>query len=317
MPPHKTLLPAPRQAELAPHLALHGNELIFQHAAFWRRTPTGDTEWLPFGTQFVADMPTLMDGWRLWQDDRLVEQCMSLVADGIKSPPASTARKTVQRCGALQLIELKSGRRHTFTTEDEAGNSALRELATIYGRRLRFFPDTPELPLVELGLLRRSESTPVKLKLQKPVRGPKFTFIGWASPHGGSKVHSTRIQIEGNGSLPCPCCGELCGLHHTGVDVYERNEDSEYVTKTEVRSLVDQCDIVSEEISGPSSVSHQLNVSHIKNEGSGNPSARRHGLAIHFYCEHCGDGIELTLAQHKGHSTLEWRLPVGGAWRNK
>jgi len=160
-------------------------------------------------------------------------------------------------------------------------------------------------------------ATPVKLKLQKPVRGPKFTFIGWASPHGGSKVHSTRIQIEGNGSLPCPCCGELCGLHHTGVDVYERNEDSEYVTKTEVRSLVDQCDIVSEEISGPSSVSHQLNVSHIKNEGSGNPSARRHGLAIHFYCEHCGDGIELTLAQHKGHSTLEWRLPVGGAFRDQ
>jgi hypothetical protein len=47
-------------------------------------------------------------------------------------------------------------------------------------------------------------------------------------------------------------------------------------------------------------------------EGSGNPSSRRQGLAIRFFCEGCGgadsdDIIELTVAQHKGSTELAWR----------
>jgi hypothetical protein len=39
-----------------------------------------------------------------------------------------------------------------------------------------------------------------------------------------------------------------------------------------------------------------------------NPSGRRHGLAIAFDCEGCGDEIELTIAQHKGLTAFAWRF---------
>jgi hypothetical protein len=39
----------------------------------------------------------------------------------------------------------------------------------------------------------------------------------------------------------------------------------------------------------------------------GNPSGRRHGLAIAFACEGCGDDLELTVAQHKGKTLFAWR----------
>ena len=314
MLPDKTLLAARRKAELVPH----GDELIFQHDAFWRRTPTGSAEWVPNGTKFIAHMPTLMHGWQLWEGGRLVEHSMSLLVDGYKSPPVSAAKRRMQRCATLQLSEVKSGRRYTFTAANNQNLDALYELSGIYGSRLRFIPDTPELPLVELGL--QQASTALFIHGDLNLASPKFTFVGWINPNGSSKVHSTRIQVERDGLLRCPCCGEQCGLHHTGIDVFERKEDVEYVTKTEVRSLLDR-DIGNPNLDPDEEglfPGNHLIVSHIKNQGSGNPSGRRRGLVIHFYCEQCGDGIELTLAQNKGSSYLEWRLPVGrGAWCSK
>jgi hypothetical protein len=46
----------------------------------------------------------------------------------------------------------------------------------------------------------------------------------------------------------------------------------------------------------------------LTNESADNPSPRRHGIAIAFYCEGCGDNIELTLSQHKGETLVDWRF---------
>jgi hypothetical protein len=50
----------------------------------------------------------------------------------------------------------------------------------------------------------------------------------------------------------------------------------------------------------------------VASDPSDNPSSRRHGLAVRFYCEQCGgeaddDVIELTIAQHKGSTEIGWR----------
>jgi hypothetical protein len=37
-----------------------------------------------------------------------------------------------------------------------------------------------------------------------------------------------------------------------------------------------------------------------------NPSSRRGGIAIRFWCEGCPFISELTLAQHKGSTEVEW-----------
>lgn len=98
-------------------------------------------------------------------------------------------------------------------------------------------------------------------------------------------------------TLLCPrCLGN--NLHHDTVTVFGRNEDAETVTVTTVGS------------------NPRLDIVEMPNRLSGNPSSRRDGLAIRFTCENCdqpdedeveGDGIELTVTQHKGCTILKWR----------
>jgi hypothetical protein len=88
--------------------------------------------------------------------------------------------------------------------------------------------------------------------------------------------------------LTCPYCrGEY--LHHGQVTVYDRREDAPRLTKTEVRDRT-------------------ANITAIDNKDSGNPSERRDGVAVRFWCEHCDTISELTIAQHKGASLLGWRI---------
>lgn len=93
--------------------------------------------------------------------------------------------------------------------------------------------------------------------------------------------------------LLCPICGSGL-LHHDVVTVYQRNEDTEVVRKTSV-------------------VEDSFRSEIVWNNDSGNPSARRDGLVISFWCENCGgtkEGttIELTIAQHKGNTQVGWRF---------
>ena len=86
--------------------------------------------------------------------------------------------------------------------------------------------------------------------------------------------------------LLCPNCkGEY--LHHDTVTVYERREDAENVMQTAIRNSV-------------------LISSTVPNAQSDNPSSRRDGLTISFWCEFCDSKPILTLAQHKGNTQIEW-----------
>jgi hypothetical protein len=97
-----------------------------------------------------------------------------------------------------------------------------------------------------------------------------------------------RVRIEDN-VLECPLCPGTYGyLHHGAVTIYHRHEDEPLVTKIEVSK-------------------GEALTSKVDNSYSGNPSLRRHGLAICFECEHCGQTSELTIAQHKGGSLIAWR----------
>ena len=95
-------------------------------------------------------------------------------------------------------------------------------------------------------------------------------------------------------NLPCPRCGNDY-LHHRGVTSFDRSEDAETVLRTTMEV-------------GKTTV--QL----VAQADSGNPSIRRDGLVIQFWCEHCGGGddgksvIELTLAQHRGATEIAWRF---------
>lgn len=85
--------------------------------------------------------------------------------------------------------------------------------------------------------------------------------------------------------LTCPGCGGDY-IHHYQVDTYSRHEDG--------------------------SVGHhvQASVSAVKldNDLSGNPSTRRHGLSILFWCEYCDDISKMTIAQHKGSTEIAFEV---------
>jgi hypothetical protein len=95
----------------------------------------------------------------------------------------------------------------------------------------------------------------------------------------------------GRPELVCPQCGYL-NLHQGRVTVFDRSEDA----RMTVVNTVD---------GGRTST-------HLLPNPITNPSSRRHGLAIAFSCEHCGDGLELTIAQHKGSTEFAWRRAKPG-----
>jgi len=89
---------------------------------------------------------------------------------------------------------------------------------------------------------------------------------------------------EGFGSeLLCPACGGNY-LHHTRTEIFDRvAEDSGGLhIQANGRSL------------------------HIDTSLLRNPSRRRDGLIIRFYCEACPVISELTVVQHKGNTLLDF-----------
>ena len=101
---------------------------------------------------------------------------------------------------------------------------------------------------------------------------------------------------DGSVDLACPACGGAY-LHHETVTSFNRDEDDKDTRVTAVSSTG-----FSEHILPSARVA--------------NPSLRRHGLSISFYCEECdGSGgaplgvpsLELTVAQHKGSTHVSWR----------
>jgi hypothetical protein len=93
-----------------------------------------------------------------------------------------------------------------------------------------------------------------------------------------------------DGHLICANCGGEW-LHHSYVVVFHRDEDAPRTLETHIDG-----------VSAKSAI--------MPSAKSDNPSLRRSGIAIGFHCEDCGAQAELTIAQHKGQSLIEWRLPT-------
>lgn len=95
-----------------------------------------------------------------------------------------------------------------------------------------------------------------------------------------------HVPFEVDGApavLRCPVCGESF-LHHDIVEVFDREPDAKeglHVTVAAVEVKVDG------------------NMRH-------NPSRRRNGLRISFWCETCNARPRLDIVQHKGSTLVCW-----------
>jgi len=95
--------------------------------------------------------------------------------------------------------------------------------------------------------------------------------------------------------LCCPNCGGEY-LHHTTIEVFNRkHEDSWHglhciIDDTKIRADIDA--------------------------SKGNPSERRNGIKIKFWCEYCGLSTWLHILQHKGNTYIGWS-PVSFTENNR
>ncbi len=85
-------------------------------------------------------------------------------------------------------------------------------------------------------------------------------------------------------TLLCPSCA--CNyIHHDKIEVFEREPDAETGLHVTVGN-------------GNASIDNALNA---------NPSSRRHGVNIHFWCEDCDAKPVLSIIQHKGHTRVDFK----------
>lgn len=92
-----------------------------------------------------------------------------------------------------------------------------------------------------------------------------------------------EYEVGFGAELLCPNCGANY-LHHDRVEIFERGEDAEYGVHVVVAD-------------GQANFDTSLN---------GNPSARRHGLKIHFWCEACKAEPVMSIGQHKGTTHVDF-----------
>lgn len=92
-------------------------------------------------------------------------------------------------------------------------------------------------------------------------------------------------HLDAHDELLCPHCGGEY-LHHGKVHVHNRDREDGDTTKITVSGLKSK-----RRTTG----------------GGGNPSGRRDGVVIDFWCEHCTAKPQLCIAQHKGLTYIGWR----------
>ena len=105
------------------------------------------------------------------------------------------------------------------------------------------------------------------------------------------KMEERGIILMDDEALMCPNCGNVY-LHQDKVTVFNRDEDEE----TEFVA----------EIQGKKAKAQLLPSSRTKN-----PSARRQGLTISFYCECCpAKKLQMHISQHKGTTYFKWDYQI-------
>lgn len=90
-----------------------------------------------------------------------------------------------------------------------------------------------------------------------------------------------ECRIE-EGVYRCPFCG-FDYTHHGKIEIFGREEDSE----------------------SPNHVTVERYNTKLDRDNGGNPSTRREGVLIQFWCEGCHRIHYLSIAQHKGITGVE------------
>lgn len=106
-------------------------------------------------------------------------------------------------------------------------------------------------------------------------------------------VPETREVGCGFVALRCPACRGT-NMHHNQVDVFVRQEGASDGMRV---------DVFTKDL--PSDVPAPEDLIKVSGNMFGNPSERRGGVSIYFWCEDCRTRSVLRFAQHKGETHVD------------
>lgn len=99
----------------------------------------------------------------------------------------------------------------------------------------------------------------------------------------------TPLKIDdGDWLYECPYCGGN-NLHQSDVTVFSRDEDAQKVRVTHVME------------------DGTITSASVPSEQANNPSSRRHGMQLYFWCESCEEKPVMAIFQHKGVTFIGWQ----------
>lgn len=104
-------------------------------------------------------------------------------------------------------------------------------------------------------------------------------FENSAAPKKSLTIPTFDGREDDGGRLECPACGNDY-MHHDRVEIFECGEDATSGLRVVVAD-------------GTVTTDTSL---------QGNPSSRRHGLRVHFWCEGCSVRSFMEISQHKGNT---------------
>jgi len=130
------------------------------------------------------------------------------------------------------------------------------------------------------------------MKESKTIMPLDFTEFDKQMREAG--IDKKKIELPEEWSLCCPNCNNAYGLHHDKITIWNRRKEDH----DGVRFTIKGTSLTSKLIDGGDSLGGPKE----------NPSKRRDGLVIEFWCEHCPDikPINLRIAQHKGITLMGW-----------
>lgn len=163
----------------------------------------GDDEVAP-GTRFIANMPSILLGWILWEDNKPIEQLMGLLEqrhrpqkrdtlghDDESLWPLDTNGKPQDPWQETNYLVLKAAdgdQLYTFSTSSAGGRGAISKLCRDYGTKRRMYPG--KLPIVEVRV--------DKYKHKDPTIGwikvPEFAIVGFVPASDFEGVPEEQAQ---------------------------------------------------------------------------------------------------------------------------
>jgi len=106
------------------------------------------------------------------------------------------------------------------------------------------------------------------------------------------------IAVDNWGILLCPICN-FEYTHHSRIEIFDRGLIDDYV-KEGLHVVVDECGKSdNDKVHGKKTVV-------VNDDVSDNPSGRRNGLRINFWCENGEHHSQLVIAQQKGCTHIYW-----------